>query len=210
MDTQLLVEKLQDLGLTKIHTNMPEKKDLHGVVNLPTNASLSDNLIHGIQYVHIIIAGLDKDEPYLDKAPNYERDYKSGKYVIVNNFKNAEQNSDNAQKAILPRLWSTEHVENYIQFTGVPKFKLNQDYPYEEDLAQYGVNLDSLSEEQVGQAVNQLKEEMQKNINEFKSAYAQNKIDNEDYVSFLKKYSDYLTVEKPSTWDNISFRKQEC
>ena len=161
-------------------------------------------LFYGPQYTDTF-AGLDKDEPYLDKAPNYERDYKTGKYVIVNNFKNAEQNSDNAQKAILPRLWSTEHVENYIQFTGVPKFKLNQDYPYEEDLAQYGVNLDSLSEEQVGQAVNQLKEEMQKNINEFKSAYAQNKIDNEDYVSFLKKYSDYLSVEKPSTWDNISF-----
>ena len=161
-------------------------------------------LFYGPQYTDTF-AGLDKDEPYLDKAPNYERDYKTGKYVIVNNYKNAEQNSDNAQKAILPRLWSTEHIENYIQFTGVPKFKLNQDYPYEEDLAQYGVNLDSLSEEQVGQAVSQLKEEMQKNINEFKSAYAQKKIDNEDYVSFLKKYSDYITVEKPSTWDNISF-----
>jgi len=161
-------------------------------------------LFYGPQYTDTF-AGLDKDQPYLDKAPNYERDYKTGKYVIVNNYKNADQNTDDNQKAILPRLWSTEHIENYIQFTGVPKFKLNQDYPYEEDLAQYGVNLDSLSEEQVGQAVSQLKEEMQKNINEFKSAYAQKKIDNEDYVSFLKKYSDYITVEKPSTWDNISF-----
>jgi hypothetical protein len=72
-------------------------------------------------------------------------------------------------------------------------------------LAQYGVDIDSLSEEQVMQAVGQLKEEMQKNINEFKTAYQQKQIDDEDYISFLKKYSDYLIVEKPSTWDNISF-----
>ena len=98
---------------------------------------------------------------------------------------------------------STDHIDNYIQFTGVPKVSLNQNYPYEDDLAQYGVNIDSLSEEQVGMAVGQLKEEMGKTISEFKSAYAQKKIDNEDYVSFLKKYSDYLIIEKPSTWDNF-------
>jgi hypothetical protein len=161
-------------------------------------------LFYGPQYTDAF-AGLDADEPYLDKAPNYERDYKTGKYVIVNNFKNADQNTDDNQKAILPRLWSTENIENYISFTNVPSFKLNQDYPYEEDLAQYGVNLDSISEEQVGMAVSQLKEEMQKNINEFKTAYDQKKVDNEDYVSFLKKYSDYLIIEKPSTWENISF-----
>ena len=161
-------------------------------------------LFYGPQYTDTF-AGLDKDQPYLDKKPNYERDYKTGKYVIVNNYKNAEQNSDNAQKAFLPRLWSTDHIDNYIQFTGVPKVELNQDYPYEDDLAQYGVNIDSLSEEQISMAVGQLKDEMSKTVAEFKSAYAQKKIDNEDYVTFLKKYSDYITVEKPSAWDNFSF-----
>jgi hypothetical protein len=161
-------------------------------------------LFYGPQYTDTF-AGLDKDQPYLDKAPNYERDYKTGKYIIVNNYKNAEQNSDNAQKAILPRLWSTDHIENYMQFTGVPKIQMNQNYPYEEDLSQYGVNIDSLSEEQISMAVGQLKEEMGKTITEFKTAYAQKKIDNEDYVSFLKKYNDYLIIEKPSTLDNLSF-----
>ena len=161
-------------------------------------------LFYGSQYTDTF-AGLDKDEPYLDKAPNYERDYKTGRYVIVNNYKNAEQNSDNSQKAILPRLWSTDNIDNYIQFTGVPKVALKKDYPYENDLAQYGVNIDSLNEEQVAMAVGQLKGEMQKTVSEFKTAYAQKKIDNQDYVSFLKKYSDYITVEKPSTWDNLSF-----
>ena len=161
-------------------------------------------LFYGSQYTDTF-AGLDKDEPYLDKAPNYERDYKTGRYVIVNNYKNAEQNSDNSQKAILPRLWSTDNIDNYIQFTGVPKVALKKDYSYENDLAQYGVNIDSLNEEQVAMAVGQLKDEMQKTVSEFKTAYAQKKIDNQDYVSFLKKYSDYITVEKPSTWDNLSF-----
>jgi hypothetical protein len=161
-------------------------------------------LFYGPQYTDSF-AGLDPDEPYLDKAPNYERDYKTGKYVITNNWKNAEQNSDNNQKAVLPRLWSTENTSNYIAFTGVPKFELNHDYPFEDDLAQYGVDIDSLSEDQVGEAVGQLKGEMQKNINEFKNAYTQGKLDNDDYVSFLKKYSDYINVEKPSTADNLSF-----
>jgi hypothetical protein len=164
-------------------------------------------LFYGPQYTDAF-AGLDKDEPYLDEAPNYERDYKTGKYVIVNNYKNAEQNSDDKHKAILPRLWYSQDeniMQNYMEFIGAPKFKLNQEYPYEEDLAQYGVDIDSLGEEQVAMAVGQLKEEMQKNINEFKTAYAQKDIDNEGYVSFLKKFSDYLIIEKPSTWDNISF-----
>jgi hypothetical protein len=30
---------------------------------------------------------LDKDNPYLDKAQTTERNYKTGKYEIVNNFK---------------------------------------------------------------------------------------------------------------------------
>lgn len=161
-------------------------------------------LFYGPQYTDTF-AGLDPDEPYLDKAPNYERDYKTGKYVIVNNYKNAEQNTNNQHKAFLPRLWSTDHIENYMIFTNPPKFELNYDYPFEEDLAQYGVDIDSLSEDQVAQAVGQLKEEMQSSIREFKNAYAQKKVDNEDLVSFLKKYGDYLIVEKPSTFDNLWF-----
>ena len=161
-------------------------------------------LFYGPQYTDAF-AGLDADNPYSDKAPNYERDYKTGKYVIVNNYIKAEQNTDDNQKAILPRLWSTDHIENYMSFTDVPEIKLNQNYPFEDDLAQYGVDISKISEEQAAQAVSQLKEEMQKNIVDFKKAYAQKQLDNEDYVAFLKRYSDYLIIEKPSALDNISF-----
>jgi hypothetical protein len=135
-------------------------------------------LFYGPQYTDTFV-GLDEDNPYLDKAPNYERDYKTGKYIITNNYKNAEQNSDDNQKAILPRMWSTEHVENYINFSHVPEFKIKPEYSEEKELVDV--------------------------IAEFRNAYAKEDIDNEGYISFLKSYGDYLIIEKPSTWDNLSF-----
>lgn len=124
-------------------------------------------------------AGLDKDNPYSDKKPNYERDYKTGKYVITNNFKNAEQNSDDNQKAFLPRMWSTEHAVNYMSFTQPLEFSINPEYSQEPELAQI--------------------------VSEFRKAYASGQIDLEGYDTFLKTYGDYLVIEKPTTFDNLSF-----
>ncbi len=135
-------------------------------------------LFYGPQYTDTFV-GLDEETPYLDKAPNYERDYKTNKYIITNNYKNAEQNSDDNQKAVLPRLWSTEHVENYMNFTHVPEFRLKPEYSEEKELVDI--------------------------ITEFRAAYAKKDIDNEGYISFLKSYGEYLIIEKPTTWDNISF-----
>ena len=164
----------------------------------------SNPLFYGPQYTETF-AGLDKDKPYLDKAPNYERDYKTGKYVIVNNFKNAEQNSDDNQKTILPRMWSADHISNYMNFTNPPEFKINPDYPYENDLAQYGIDASKLSEEDYNKAIAQLRNEVEKTVTEFRQAYAQKQIDNDGYVKFLKSYGEYLIIEKPTTADNLSF-----
>ncbi|MGL6119041.1 MAG: glycosyltransferase family 117 protein, partial [Fusobacteriaceae bacterium] len=163
-------------------------------------------LFYGPQYTDIY-AGPDKENPFKDKAPNYERNYKTGTYEIVNQYKNAEQNSNSDHFAILPRLWSTDdsHVQNYINFAGVPNIEMNPDYNFDEDLAAYGVNLDSLSQDDYYNAVGQIKQEVQKTITKFKSEYQQGNIDNEDYLSFLKKYSDYIIVEKPSTIQNFKF-----
>ncbi|TRX22663.1 DUF2723 domain-containing protein [Flavobacterium franklandianum] len=164
----------------------------------------SNPLFYGPQYTEAF-AGLDENNPYLDKAPNYERDYTTGKYVIVNNFKNAEQNSDDNQKTFLPRLWSGENIVSYISFTNPPEFRLNPDYPYEQDLSKYGVDPNQLSEEDLAQATAQLRNEIEKTVVEFRKAYAQKQLDTEDYVKFLKTYSDYLIVEKPATVDNLRF-----
>lgn len=163
-------------------------------------------LFYGPQYTEVF-AGLDAKTPYLDKNPNYERDYKTGKYIITNNYKNAEQNTDDNQKTILPRMWSTEtsHIQNYISFTNPPSFKINPNYPYEDDLAKYGIDASQLSEEEYNKATAQLRNEVEKTVSEFRKAYAQKQIDNEGYTKFLKSYGDYLIIEKPSTVDNFSF-----
>jgi hypothetical protein len=161
-------------------------------------------LFYGPQYTEAF-AGLDENNPYLDKAPNYERDYKTGKYVIVNNFKNAEQNSDDNQKTFLPRLWSGDNIVSYISFTNPPEFRLNPNYPYEQDLSKYGIDPSQLSEEDLAKATAQLRNEIEKTVAEFRKAYAQKQLDTEDYVKFLKTYSEYLIIEKPSTVDNLRF-----
>ena len=163
-------------------------------------------LFYGPQYTEVF-AGLDEKTPYLDKKPNYERDYKTGKYIITNNYKNADQNSDDNQKTILPRMWSTEtgHIQNYINFTNPPQFKINPNYPYEDDLGKYGIDANQLSEDEYNKAIAQLRNEVEKTVHEFRQAYAQKQIDNEGYVKFLRSYSDYLIIEKPSTVDNFSF-----
>ncbi|MFC6097277.1 DUF2723 domain-containing protein [Flavobacterium qiangtangense] len=150
-------------------------------------------------------AGLDKENPYLDKKPNYERDYKTGKYVIVNNFKNAEQNTDDNHKAFLPRMWSTDHAANYMTFTHVLNFRLDPNYSYEEELPRYGVNPNELSEEELAHYTSQLRAEMEKNVSDFRKAYASGQIDTDGYHKFLKNYGDYLIIDKPTTGDNISF-----
>jgi hypothetical protein len=124
-------------------------------------------------------AGLDEDNPYVDEKPNYERDYKKGEYVIVNNYKNAGQNSDDKHKAILPRMWSTEHAENYMKFTKPLEFRVKPEYAEEQELLQV--------------------------VSEFRASFASGKIELEDYAKFLKAYGSYLDIEKPSTIDNITF-----
>lgn len=150
-------------------------------------------------------AGLDKENPYLDKAPNYERDYKTGKYVIVNNYKKAEQNTDDNHKTFLPRMWSPEHAENYMTFTHVLNFRMNPNYEYEEELPRYGIDPNNLSEEELAHYTSQLRAEMEKNVSDFRKAYASGQIDTEGYHKFLKSYGDYLIVDKPTTADNFTF-----
>jgi len=89
------------------------------------------------------------------------------------------QNSDSRHSAILPRMWSTDHAENYMNFTSIPDFKIDPEYSHEEELVSI--------------------------VLEFKQAFAMGKLDLEDYNTFLKSYGSYLIVDKPSTWDNLSF-----
>ena len=124
-------------------------------------------------------AGIDENNPYFDEKPNYERDYTTGKYIITNDYVNANQNLDDKHKGFMPRMWSTDHAENYMLYTEILDFRINPEYSHEDELVQI--------------------------VSEFRTAYNQGKIDLEDYSAFLKGYGDYLIIDKPSFANNMKF-----
>lgn len=150
-------------------------------------------------------AGLDKEKPFEDAKPNYERDYKTGKYVIVNHYKNAKQNSDDNHNGILPRMTSSEHAANYMSFSNPPKFRLDPNYDYGRELLKYGVDVNAISEEEANRAILQIRGEVENIIGQFRTSYNKGELGNEEYDKFLKSYSQFLIIEKPSFGDNMSF-----
>lgn len=141
----------------------------------------SNSIIYGPQFSDTY-SGLDENNPYLDAKPIYERDYSKNQYVITNNYKNARQNTDDNHKAFLPRMWSNEHAVNYMMFTAPLDFRIHPDYADEQELVDI--------------------------VAQFRAAFNQGRVDLEDYDSFLKSYSEYLIVEKPSFLNNVKFMFQ--
>ncbi|WP_274473952.1 glycosyltransferase family 117 protein [Mangrovimonas aestuarii] len=136
------------------------------------------HLFYGPQFTDQY-SGLDEKQPYIDDKPKYEQDEKTGKYVIVNDYKLAKQNYNSDHASILPRMWSTEHAENYMMFSGYLDFKLKPEY--------------------------QMENRLRSVVNGFKNDVAQGLVDYEDYTKFLKQFSQYLDIEKPSLGSNISY-----
>ncbi len=77
----------------------------------------------------------------IDDQPKYEKDEKTGKYVIVNHYEDAIQGPNKKHVGILPRLWSDQHAENYMRYYGELDFKIKAEY---------------ISNNELRQAVNQL------------------------------------------------------
>ncbi|MCB0462918.1 MAG: DUF2723 domain-containing protein, partial [Flavobacteriaceae bacterium] len=135
-------------------------------------------LFYGPQFTDMY-SGLDENNPYVDDKPKYEKDYEKGEYVIVNDYKNATQNYNSKHASILPRMWSGEHAENYMMYTGYLDFKLKPEY--------------------------QMQNELRNIIAETKSKAAQGLMDYEDYHNFLRQFAQYIEVEKPSLGSNIAY-----
>jgi len=69
-----------------------------------------DSPVYGTYYSKIF----GKSDGEKDEAPKYEKDLKTGKYVIVNYFKNAIPTDDPKHIGLLPRLWmALFYVEFY-------------------------------------------------------------------------------------------------
>jgi hypothetical protein len=163
------------------------------------------HLFYGPQFTEIY-SGADEDEPFVDGKKNYERDEKLGKYVIINDWKGSKQNYNHDHASVLPRMWSSEHADNYMMFTGLINFKVDpslQTRAYNEALS-YG-----LSEEEAGQYSVQEKKRFDRVVNDFRIRIRNGEVDYEDYDQFLRRYGQqYLIVEKPSFLDNIVYMFQ--
>jgi len=61
-------------------------------------------------------------EPIMvDVKPKYEKDKINGKYIIVNNYKNAEPKKNNKHKGFIPRMVDPGLEQNYKQIVGIPE-----------------------------------------------------------------------------------------
>jgi hypothetical protein len=65
----------------------------------------------------------DKSKPYRDAKPKYEKDEKVGKYIIVNNYKDAMINYSDKHKGFIPRMVdpTPSVVANYKAVAGIPQ-----------------------------------------------------------------------------------------
>ncbi|OEK09222.1 hypothetical protein A8C32_10875 [Flavivirga aquatica] len=136
------------------------------------------HLFYGPQFTDQY-SGLDENNPYSDDKPKYEKNETKGEYVIVNDYKNNKQNYNSKHASILPRMWSSEHAENYMMFSGFLNFKLKPDY--------------------------QMENELRSTVSKFKNDVAQGNVDYEDYNNFLKQFKEYIDIEKPSLLSNIAY-----
>ncbi|MEZ4874811.1 MAG: DUF2723 domain-containing protein [Flavobacteriaceae bacterium] len=136
------------------------------------------HLFYGPQFTEAYV-GLDPQNPYKDDKPKYEKDEATGKYIIVNEWKNAAQNTDDAQKAFLPRMWSIEHAGNYLKYTNGLEFGVKREYRNEKRLVE--------------------------EVAKFKQAHDNGIVDGDDYNDFLNQFGPFLDIKKPSFWDNMKF-----
>ncbi|MDG1759336.1 MAG: DUF2723 domain-containing protein [Flavobacteriaceae bacterium] len=134
-----------------------------------------DSPVYGAYYSNAFsTASIEKDD-----KPKYEKDYATGKYVIVNHFQGALQGSDPAHEGLLPRMWSEQNAENYMRYFGPLKFSIKRDYLGNKELTS--------------------------TVGQFKNSLEKGEIDVEQYISFLREFRDYIDVIPPTLMDNINY-----
>ena len=136
------------------------------------------HLFYGPQFTDQY-AGLDEGQPFKDDKPKYEKDLKTGKYVVVNDYVNAIQNYNSDHGSVLPRMWSSEHAINYMRYSGFLEFSIKSEY--------------------------KMQNEFRTLVDEFRTSVLDGEVDYKGYHDFLRNYGRYLDIKKPSLLDNIYY-----
>jgi len=81
------------------------------------------NVFYDTYYSLIYNRDTDSENPTRDDKPKYEKDEKTNKYVIVNNYKDALPNWSSKHKGFIPRMVSTDAgvIRNYKSIAGIPQ-----------------------------------------------------------------------------------------
>ncbi len=81
------------------------------------------NVFYDTYYSLIYNRDADKSNPTRDDKPKYEKDEKTGKYIIVNNYKDVLPNWSSKHKGFIPRMVSTDAsvIKNYKAIAGIPQ-----------------------------------------------------------------------------------------
>ena len=164
---------------TTINENNPgNARELLAYYNLEQYPS--NPFLYGPQFTDQY-APYNTNDPYKDDKPKYEQDHKLGKYVIVNNFKNAGLNPNEDQVSFLPRMWSQGNAERYLEFMN----------------AEVVVKSKFLG-----------KKELRQVVAEFNNDVQTGQISPDEQIDFIKKFGQYITVNKPTVVENFSFMFQ--
>lgn len=137
-------------------------------------------LFFGPQFTDMF-AGQHPSDPFSDDKPKYEKDEVNKKYIIVNedSYRNAVQNPHPDHVTVLPRMWSTEHAKNYLSYTGPLEIRVKPEYQKEQELFQL--------------------------INSLRIGFERGDIEADEYIKYLKEYSEFIDIEQPSFTSNLSY-----
>ena len=142
---------------------------------------------YGSYYSDLYAApGDDKDD-----KPKYEKDHTLGKYVIVNEYKDALQGPNPDHVGLLPRMWSDANAENYMRYFGRLDYKVKSRFKIIDS------DGEPVSPEEYGELLN--------TIRRFESMEASGNISTDQYIDFLRTFGEYIDVQKPSLGDNLRY-----
>jgi hypothetical protein len=138
------------------------------------------------EYFTDMYAGYERDDPdteenegFNDEKPKYEKDYNLGKYVIVNNYKDAVPNTVDKHKGIFARMTDASRASNYIEFMGGLEYSIKPGYENNQELLSV--------------------------LDDYERRLQRGTIDAKEYTDVLMSLSEAVEIEKPTFLNNMRY-----
>jgi hypothetical protein len=145
----------------------------------------SPGLFYGESFTDMY-AGYNPDNPdtedneaFKDEKPKYEKDYKLGKYVIVNNYKDAIPNTNDRHKGFFPRMTDPSRATNYIEFMGGLNYTVKEEYKNNQELLSV--------------------------LDDYERRLQRGAIDVDEYIEVLVSLRDAVDIDKPSFVNDMRY-----